>query len=186
MRKKIFSMIASAQLLAGYDSVLFFQSVIVYACCWLEGELFYASGEVAVKPSQAPSPSAQQTPQLGLFRTGPGQTGESSAVHGDFPQTYGELDHFQQPQARDANCSAKGQGESGEGEVNDVKHIERLLEQATATLSTMEVRMAELARDRAQARFDLEDAQVRHAAAQAQVKKYSGCKRALGSSKRLA
>lgn len=59
---------------------------------------------------------------------------------------------------------------SQQGDPEESRHdIELRLKGALESLSIAETKMAELAREEAQARFDCEDAQIRHATAKTKV-----------------
>lgn len=117
------------------------------------GELFFASGEVAVKANQStsPFPNAQRLAVIG------NEDSQENVDHvvGESHRPYQRLD---------ANASAQV-GKDAE----DIHTIERLLEAATKSLRSIEEDLEKLARDGVQAKFDLEDDQARYEAAQAQV-----------------
>eukprot|EP00903_Cladosiphon_okamuranus_P005634 g5600.t1 len=104
------------------------------------GELFYASGEVAVKAPRASASS--HTPRLGL-------------------QGARQLDNQQQESVR---------GSGGQEDVDVGVDVEAQLTGALESLSVAQARMAELAREAIQARFELEDKQVELATAKTKAK----------------
>lgn len=112
------------------------------------GELFYASGEVAVKPAHVSS-SASHAPRLGVLQPGSQEEGFSVPSGPLAPQ--------------------QGDRQDIRFKVEKVEDVERLLKEANASLALAETRMAELAREGAQARFDGEDAQVRYSTDQKKV-----------------
>ncbi|CAM9130156.1 unnamed protein product, partial [Ectocarpus sp. 12 AP-2014] len=111
------------------------------------GELFYASGEVAVK---APHTSTSSyTPRLGVLRGGKNQP---------------------QPQQQPQGVGSQGPIQQQAGTEESAHEVEVPLKRALESLSGAEARAAELARETAQARFDCEDAQARHATTQNSAK----------------
>lgn len=114
------------------------------------GELFYASGEVAVKPAHMSS-SAPDAPRLGVLQAGLQEGGSSVPIQS------GSLS----PQ--------QGEKQDTRLKVENIEDVERLLKEANASLALAETRMAELAREGAQARFDCEDAQARYSTDQTKV-----------------
>ncbi|CAM9206635.1 unnamed protein product, partial [Hapterophycus canaliculatus] len=108
-----------------------------------EGELFFASGEVAVKGPKG----SFHAPRLRVARDGQ-QQHQRQQGDGSPP-----LAHQQQ-------VNERGQD------------IELRLKETLGSLSTAETRLDELARKATRARFDYEDAQVRHATAQTTAKEY--------------
>lgn len=114
------------------------------------GELFYASGEVAVKAAHMSS-SASHAPRLGVLQPGPQEEGSSVPING------GPL------------APQQGDRQDIRFKVEKVEDVERLLKEANASLASTETQMAELAREGAQARFDCEDAQVRYSTDQTKV-----------------
>lgn len=107
------------------------------------GELFYASGEVAVKAPQVSTSS--HAPRLGVVQSGQPRGGSQVPTQ---PQVY-------------------TQQQGGPEESNH--EVELRLKAALESLSAAETKMAELAREEAQARFDCEDAQIRHATVKTKV-----------------
>lgn len=97
--------------------------------------------------------ASSQAPRLGLFQSD-GQR--------DGPQATRDLVGDQREAEKDKE---KLDGE-GEGGVQDVGIC---LKEATSSMSLAEMRVAELAREAAEARFDSEDAQARHLEAQTKV-----------------
>ncbi|CAN0062836.1 unnamed protein product [Ectocarpus fasciculatus] len=125
------------------------------------GELFYASGEVAVKTPHTSTSS--YTPRLGVLRGGQTQ-----------PQPQ------QQPQGVGSQSSIQQQA----GTKESAHEVEVRLKRALEALSGAEARVAELARETAQARFDCEDAQARHATAQNSAKE--GLRKVLGADQKVS
>lgn len=116
------------------------------------GELFFATGEVAVK---APRTSTH-IPRLRV--AGGGQRQQQHQQGGGSPPT------AQQQQ------------------VHESRHeIELRLKRMLESLSTAETRLAELVRQAARARFDCEDADVRYATAIAKVRLLSKSRAAIRS-----
>lgn len=114
------------------------------------GELFYASGEVTVKAPQMFASS--QAPRLGLFQSYEQRDGSQVAL---------DLADGQQEVVKDkAQLDGEGAG---------VQDVGISLKEATSSMSLAEMRIAELTREAAEARFDSEDAQARHLEAQTKV-----------------
>ncbi|CAM9383158.1 unnamed protein product [Ectocarpus sp. 12 AP-2014] len=111
------------------------------------GELFYASGEVAVKAPRTSTSS--YTPRLGVLRGGQNQP---------------------QPQQQPQGVGSQGPIQQQAGTEESAHEVEVPLKRALESLSGAEARAAELARETAQARFDCEDAQARHATTQNSAK----------------
>ncbi|CAM9221599.1 unnamed protein product [Ectocarpus sp. 8 AP-2014] len=125
------------------------------------GELFYASGEVAVK---APHMSTSSyTPRLGVLRGGETQP---------------------QPQRQPHRVESQGPIQQQAGTEESAHEVEVRLKRALESLSGAETRAAELARETAQARFDCEDAQARHATAQNSAKEC--LRKVLGADQRVS
>lgn len=114
------------------------------------GELFYASGEVAVQPPQSSAPS--QTLRLRTVQSYQRRRGK--------PETDGFLSHQHEHAMGDAAVSDDGQ---------HVHDIERRAKEASESLSKLERRLIELGRDATRAQFEGEDTQTRHSAALIQV-----------------
>lgn len=103
---------------------------------------------------KAPHVSASsQAPRLGLFQTNGRR---------DASQVTPDLVDDQQEVVKD-NVQLDGKG--GEG----VQDVGICLKEATSAMSLTEMKVAELAREAAEARFDSEDAQARHLEAQTKV-----------------
>lgn len=121
------------------------------------GELFYASGEVAVKAPHASASS--HAPRLAL--QGARQPGSAGSQPPPPPPRWQQASSQRQQQRRQ-----EGARESGEHESVDV---EVQLKEAMESLSVAEAKVAELAREATQARFELEDEQVAFATAETKV-----------------
>jgi len=125
------------------------------------GELFYASGEVAVKAPHASASS--HAPLLALWGARPPGSGSSQPPPLQPPgQQASTRQQHQQHQQQE------GVRESARHEDVDVD-IEVQLKEATESLSVRGARVAELAREATQARFELEDEQVALATAKTKV-----------------
>lgn len=119
----------------------------IFLRVWTAGELFYSSGEVAVKPQQSLTSHASQAPRLGVVegdRQGKGpqlpyEPLGSQEEHGMQDDEYGNAD------------------------------FERHLKGARASLSDVQRKMGDLSRNKAQTQFDLEDVHVRHSTAHMRV-----------------
>lgn len=117
------------------------------------GELFFASGEVVVKPPQASASS--QAPRLGIFQHG-GEGGNSHVlVNG--PIGTQQIDDMKRQV-------------SSENEGGNIDDIESRLKDARASISASEIKLAKLARELAQSQFDCEDAQLQHFTTQKKVR----------------
>lgn len=124
----------------------------------LAGELFYASGEVAVKAPHAPASS--HAPRLALRSAcQPGDGGGSRPP----PPRQRASTQQQQEGARESD---------GGADVDVGVDIEVRLKGALESLSVAETRMAELAREAIQARFEFEDEQAVLATANTKVGEY--------------
>ncbi|CAM9141448.1 unnamed protein product [Scytosiphon promiscuus] len=109
----------------------------------ISGELFFASGEVAVKAPGTPI----HTPRLKVAKNGEQQR--------ERQQDRGSAPSAQQEQAHESEHD-----------------MELRLEGALESLSTAETRLAELASSSAQARFECEDAHTRHDKARTKAEEY--------------
>lgn len=114
------------------------------------GELFYGSGEVAVKAHHTFASS--QAPRLGLFQSD-GQR-DGSQVARD------PMDDQQKVVEDKVQLDGGGKG---------VQDVGKCLKEATSSMSLAEMRVSELAREEAEARFESEDAQALHLEAQTKV-----------------